>query len=154
MNVIAGYGHYRPCARRVGDVAEGFEALVRQTVTVVMEQTGHWGTFLWYNGGVPLKRRLRKTVDDESLIWCAAGSGVLREEVWVNDNGTVVRYNLAFINHFMTHKDNGRVLGYDNAHGEHHRHFYGTVELFPYTEYDELSNSFYKEVAGLRQEMK
>ena len=60
-------------------------------------------------------------MDEEALVSCASGPGLLREEVWVDATGIVVRYNLAFINHFMTSKDNGRVLGYDNAHGTHHR---------------------------------
>lgn len=49
-------------------------------------------------------------------------------EVWQDATRKVVRYNLAFINHFMHGGDNGRVLGYDIAHGFHHRHFMGKVE--------------------------
>jgi len=40
----------------------------------------------------------------------------------VDAKGKVVRYNLAYINHDIFQRDNGRVLGYDNAHGTHHRH--------------------------------
>ena len=60
------------------------------------------------------------------------------------------RYNLAFINHFMTSDDNGRVLGYDNAHGKPHRHFYGTVETEKTESYDVLFERFLVEVAALR----
>ena len=38
------------------------------------------------------------------------------------------RYNLAYINHRISHADNGRVIGYDNHHGRHHRHDRGRIE--------------------------
>ena len=37
----------------------------------------------------------------------------------------VTRYNLAYINHATCHVDNGRVLGFDNAHELHHKHYMG-----------------------------
>jgi hypothetical protein len=43
-----------------------------------------------------------KTTDEEAEISCIVGRGKLREEVWQDSTGKVVRYNLAFINHFMT----------------------------------------------------
>jgi len=101
---------------------------------------------------VPPKRRLRKVVDEEALISCASGPGLVREEVWEDEAGRVVRYNLAFINHFMMASDNGRVLGYDNAHGKQHRHFYGTVEEISIARYEELAMLFLDEVSILRKE--
>jgi hypothetical protein len=98
------------------------------------------------------KRRLRKTVDEVADLRCAAGIGVLREEVWEDEDGNDQRYNLAFINHFMTSKDNGRVLGYDNSHGHHHRHFKGTVEAVPFKDYKSISAQFKVEVDMLRKE--
>ncbi len=95
---------------------------------------------------------MRKVVDEEALISCASGSGLVREEVWEDEAGKVVRYNLAFINHFMTAADNGRVLGYDNAHGKHHRHFYGTVEEISVSTYEEIATLFLDEVRILRKE--
>jgi hypothetical protein len=79
-----------------------------------------------------------------------SGPGLIREEVWVDEAGEVGRYNLAFINHFMTRNDNGRVLGYDNAHGEPHRHFYGMVEMQKLESYDVLLERFLVEIAALR----
>lgn len=41
-------------------------------------------------------------------------------EVWGDvgkDKTVVTRYNLAYINQAMFQGDNGRVLGFDNAHG-------------------------------------
>ncbi|MBW4040060.1 MAG: hypothetical protein HIU91_14580 [Acidobacteria bacterium] len=42
---------------------------------------------------------------------------VLKEEVWMNAAGEVTRYSLAYIDPEVYAGDNGRVLGYDNAHG-------------------------------------
>jgi hypothetical protein len=35
--------------------------------------------------------------------------------------------SLAYINHSLTSKDNGRVIGYDNQHGHQHKHYFGQV---------------------------
>jgi hypothetical protein len=42
--------------------------------------------------------------------------------------------------------DHGRVLGFDNSHGYHHRHFMGKVEPVEYTSYDEIAERFFREV--------
>jgi len=39
----------------------------------------------------------------------------LRREVWVDGKGQVTRYNLAYINHNLYQRDNGRVLGYESS---------------------------------------
>ena len=108
-------------------------------------------TYLCYAFCVPPKSKLRKTIDDQTLVSCAIGTGLIREEVWTDELGEVARYNLAFINHFMTRDDNGRVLGYDNAHGEPHRHFYGAVEKIKPERYDVIFERFLDEVAVLRK---
>jgi hypothetical protein len=95
---------------------------------------------------------LRKIVDEVSPIRCVSGPGLIREEVWQDTSGKVARYNLALINHFLTHKDNGRVLGYDNRHGQHERHFKGNVEPFAFVSYDETLDRFCAEVRALRKE--
>jgi hypothetical protein len=100
---------------------------------------------------VPPKRKLRKVVDEEALVICASGPGLIREEVWEDETGAIVRYNLAFINHFLMPKDNGRVLGYDNAHGQHHRHFFGNVESVSTTGFDEVAPTFYAELEELKR---
>lgn len=80
---------------------------------------------------------------------------IMREELWQrSDNGEVVKYNLAYINHRVFGKDNGRVLGYDNSHGYHHRHFMGTVEQVEYTTYDAIAKRFRREVTKLWEEGK
>jgi len=95
---------------------------------------------------------LRKIVDIEAPVRCATGPGLLREEVWEDVTGKVVRYNLAFINHFLTSEDHGRVLGYDNSHGTHHRHWKGSVEQLVYPGYEALSERFFAEVEELKKE--
>jgi len=79
------------------------------------------------------------------------GRGVIREEVWVTAHNTVARYNLAFINQRIYAGDNGRVLGYDNKHGQHHRHFMGKQETFAFRRYEELLKRFLAEVAEIRK---
>ena len=97
------------------------------------------------------KARTVKTVDEEAEISCRVGKAKLREEVSQDSTGKVVRYNLAFSNHLMYRRDHGRVLGYDVAHGYHHRHFMGNVEEISFPGYEKLSERFFKEVAVLRK---
>ena len=77
-----------------------------------------------------------------------SGGGLLSYEVWgYREKGkvTVTRYNLAYINHAMFQGDNGRVLGFDNAHGHHHRHYMGAVEPVQFTTYEETLERFQQE---------
>jgi hypothetical protein len=41
------------------------------------------------------------------------------------------------------------LLGYDNSHGYHHRHFMGTVEPIEFHGYQHLAERFYAEVREL-----
>jgi hypothetical protein len=83
-----------------------------------------------------------KIRDDRHRIPDAAGNGQLRREVWVDERGTVVRYNLAYINHKIYPGDNGRVIGFDNQHGQHHRHFMGQVEDVEFVSFEALEDRF------------
>ena len=76
---------------------------------------------------------------------------MIREEMWEDADGNVVRYNLAFINFHLFSRDNGRVLGYDTAHGHPHRHFAGFVEMLEPTTYREIQDRFYAEVDKLKR---
>ncbi len=69
----------------------------------------------------------------------------------MNQKNEVVRYNLAFIHHLTCRVDNGRVLGYDNAHDMHERHWMGTVEPVAYTSYEETLLRFQAEVDEIRR---
>lgn len=99
------------------------------------------------------KPRLHKVVDVRSVVRCATGYGLIREEVWEDAHGNVARYNMAFINHLLTSLDHGRVLGYDNSHGYHHRHFKGETTPHKFTGYEELAARFLNEVDELRREV-
>ena len=45
--------------------------------------------------------------------------------------------------------DHGRVLGYDNSHHFHHRHFLGEVAPIEFTNYEALAEQFIAEVHEL-----
>jgi hypothetical protein len=95
-----------------------------------------------------------KVTDEAAVIQCAAGPGVIREETWEDAQGNLIRYNLAFINFHLCAKDNGRVLGYDTAHGRLHRHFAGKVEVIDPAPYDEVFERFLSEVDELKRRRK
>ncbi len=65
--------------------------------------------------------------------------------------GKVALYNLAFLIPHLLHADNGRILGYDNAHGFHERHFLGGREQVQSAEYKTLADSFHREAELLRR---
>lgn len=86
-----------------------------------------------------------------------SGGGILRFEVWgyvVNGKTVITRYNIAYINHAICGNDNGRVLGYDNAHGYHHRHSMGEVEPCDYVSYEETVERFQREWAEIVNSLK
>ena len=78
--------------------------------------------------------------------------GIIREEVWTGKDNRIAKYNLAFINHTQCKVDNGRVLGYDNAHGSHEKHFKGAVSRHVFTSYEALLETFFDEVRVLREQ--
>jgi hypothetical protein len=57
----------------------------------------------------------------------------------------VARYNLAYISHSICHVDNGRVLGFHNAHDYHHRHCMGEVEAVEFISYEASLETFQQE---------
>lgn len=84
----------------------------------------------------------RKVIDETFTLSRKRGNGLLRREVWVDGKGRVVRYNLAYINHAIHAGDNGRVIGYDNAHGYHHRHYLGKVEPVEFVSFEDIEARF------------
>ena len=94
---------------------------------------------------------LRKETDYETRFRCAGGIGILREEVWVATEGEVARYNLAFLLPHLSRVDNGRVLGFDNAHGTHERHLNGEVHEVLYKGYSATAKRFYREAQAIRR---
>ena len=77
-----------------------------------------------------------------------SGGGVLSYEVWgyiQNGASIATRYNLAYINHAICRCDNGRVLGFDNAHGYHHRHYMGDIAAVEFISYEATLEKFQQE---------
>lgn len=95
--------------------------------------------------------RHRKITDYETRFRCGGGIGVLREEVWVDSSDEVSRYNLALILPHQFAADKGRVLGFDNAHGIHERHYMGRVEVCDFTDYAATAERFYREADEIRR---
>ncbi len=92
----------------------------------------------------------RKLVDDSHYINPKRGNGQLRREIWVDAKGRVTRYNLAYVNHELHAGDNGRVVGYDNQHGHHHRHYFGVVTPVEFTNFEDLEDHFQADWVALR----
>jgi len=73
---------------------------------------------------------------------------VLKEEVWY-EGDRIAKYSLGYINPRICTADNGRVLGYDNTHEHHHRHFMGEVENVEFVSYEALVARFERELYEL-----
>ncbi len=59
----------------------------------------------------------------------------------------LIKYNIAYINHSIFQRDNGRVFGYDNAHGYHHKHLFGEITLIDdFISYEKLIERFENEI--------
>ena len=93
----------------------------------------------------------KKIVDDTNRIPDKRGNGILRREVWVDSGGKVARYNLAYINATRHSGDNGRVVGYDNAYGYHHRHYFGVVTPVAFVNFDQMEEQFQADRLALRE---
>ena len=99
--------------------------------------------------------RRKRTTDYHEVIEAYLGGKrklpLLKEEVWRDEAGAVSRYSLAYVDPETFAGDNGRVLGYDNAHGVHHRHYRGEKTDFVFRGYDRLLKQFEDEVRILRR---
>ena len=97
---------------------------------------------------------LRKAVDERFYLSSTKGGGILRREIWADRRGRVVRYNLAYINHLVYAGHDGRVLGYDSAHGQHHGHYRGKVTTVGFESFEEIEARFQKEWNRLAKEVR
>ena len=97
--------------------------------------------------------KLRKVADDQLYLSRKMGGGILRREIWVDDQDQVVRYNLAYINHLIYPGDHGRVLGYDSAHGQHHRHYKGNISTVSLENFEQIEARFQEEWSRLAKEV-
>jgi hypothetical protein len=74
------------------------------------------------------------------------GGVVVRIQTDYSRGGRLLRYSLALIDTHRSGVDSGRVLGYDNAHGHHHRHCDGKVETAEFESYESIEKRFEAEV--------
>ena len=93
-------------------------------------------------------KRFQKVVNELFYVGEENGGGLVKSEAWENSRGKIVKYSLAYINPLIFSGDNGRVLGYDNTHQYHHRHFMGEI-----TPVDDFI-SYYNLVERFEEEIK
>lgn len=92
------------------------------------------------------KKQPSKVLYDEcTTLPKAKGNGQLIRRVNVNSDNVITRYSLAYINYNLCQVDNGRVLGYDNAHGYHHRHYMGRIEPVKFISFEQIEEEFQQE---------
>ncbi len=97
---------------------------------------------------VAKKKSSARTTSETHRLKGKRKGALLKEQVWFEDE-KVVAYSLAYINLRLCSADNGRVLGYDNSHDYHHRHFMGEVEAIEFATYSALAERFIGEVYEL-----
>jgi uncharacterized protein YfaT (DUF1175 family) len=88
------------------------------------------------------KKNYTKVIDEQFIVPSKQGSGIIKFEAWEYEN-SIVKYNMAYINKSIFSNDNGRVIGYDNSHNFHHKHYFGEItELDDFINYQELVKRF------------
>lgn len=92
-----------------------------------------------------------KAVDETVKIPSKKGNGILRYTVNVDEKNNIARYSLAYINFNICKVDNGRVLGYDNCHGKHHKHLMGKEIDIKLTSYEKIAELFETEWRELHE---
>lgn len=103
------------------------------------------------------KRRIKKEflIEDESYtLQKSKGNGILRRQIWCDSAGEVTRYSLTYINTHFFSGDHGRVLGYDNAHGFHHRHYLDKVEAVHFKSFVALEQQFQQEFEAIHDKIR
>jgi len=73
-----------------------------------------------------VNKKYTKVVYERYVVPDRKGKGVIKFEVW-ELNGKMVKYSMAYINKMVFAGDNGRVIGYDNTHNYHHKHYLGEI---------------------------
>jgi hypothetical protein len=91
-------------------------------------------------------KQIRRYAPKDVRIPARLGGGILKEFVEQEiPSGKLRRYALAYINSAVFAGDNGRVLGYDNAHGTPHRHFMGQITPEPNLTWEQIRDKFEQE---------
>lgn len=93
------------------------------------------------------KQHYIKVIDERYSLSKKRGGGIIKIEAWEDVSGIVVKYNIAYINHALYQGDNGRVLGYDNAHDYHHKHELGIIyPIDDFVSYENIVERFEAEL--------
>jgi len=94
-----------------------------------------------------VKSKFRKIVSEQFPVPEKQGGGIIKIEAWENDAGKIVKYSMVYINHLINSGDNGRVLGYDNTHHFHHKHYFGEISpVENFINYQDLVDRFEREI--------
>ena len=93
------------------------------------------------------KNKFKKIVSEQYPVPPKRGGGLVKIEVWENEKGEIVKYSMAYINHILYCGDNGRVIGYDNTHNFHHKHYFGEIsKVIDFVSYQNLVDRFEQEI--------
>jgi hypothetical protein len=95
-----------------------------------------------------------KAIDETVKLPERQGNGILKYSVSIDKSGKIMRYSFAYINFHLCTKDNGRVFGYDNCHGYHHRHYLGKEEDMKFSSLEDVQDRFEKEWEALHDKIK
>ena len=94
-----------------------------------------------------------RLISEQRVLPKARGGGSLKYEVYGYKNAqgddVVTRYSIAWINAAIHTGDNGRVLGFDNAHDYHHRHLMGIIEPVEFSSFEATYERFVEEWTNL-----
>ena len=89
-----------------------------------------------------MSKKYKKVIDEKYIVPLEKGGGLIKFEAWEFEK-RVVKYNMAYINKNIFIGDNGRVLGYDNSHNYHHKHYFGEIEeIDDFSSFEELVKRF------------
>jgi hypothetical protein len=77
--------------------------------------------------------------------------GIIREEVWQAGMAGLRNTIWPLSTTGSATRTMGGYWGYDNAHGEHERHFKGAASRYEFTSYEALVERFIEEVRALRE---
>jgi len=92
------------------------------------------------------KKNYIKVIDEVFIVPIEKGGGIIKFEAWEFED-KIVKYNMAYINKSIFPKDNGRVIGYDNSHNFHHKHYLGQItEIDDFVDYQELVKKFKSDI--------